>query len=31
MAVTLEQAQILMRDMDMDVNCFQHALDAMRR
>lgn len=31
MSVTLEQAHILVREMNMDTSCFQHALDAMRR
>ena len=31
MAVTLEQAHILLNDYNMDPTAFQHALDTMRR
>ena len=31
MSVTLEQAHILIQDMQMETTSFQHALDAMRR
>ena len=31
MSVTLEQAQILLREHNMEPACFQHAIDAMRR
>ena len=31
MSVTLEQANILVKELDMDPQCFQQAIDAMRR